>query len=119
MAAEHLAENGGREENPCVHGETPPPDCLFRARLRVLVWPWPLFTLGLAPGTIIGFGPFLAALVVLALIRGKVGVIELLKRMVRWRVRPVWYTAALLLPTARLPVPAGSHTPKPFSFLSP
>jgi membrane protease YdiL (CAAX protease family) len=61
-------------------------------------WPWPLYALGLAPGTIIGFGPFVAALIVLALTRGKVGILELLKRMVRWRVRPVWYAVALLLP---------------------
>ncbi len=61
-------------------------------------WPWPLYALGLAPGYIIGFGPFLAALVVLALTRGKVGIIELLKRMVRWRVGVQWYAVALLLP---------------------
>jgi uncharacterized protein len=63
-------------------------------------WPWPLYALGLAPGTILGVGPFLAALVVLALTRGKVGILELLKRMVRWRVGPVWYAVALLLPVA-------------------
>ena len=51
-------------------------------------WPWPLYTFGLAPGYIVGFGPFLAALVVLALTRGKVGILALLKRMVRWRVGP-------------------------------
>ncbi len=61
-------------------------------------WPWPLYALGLAPGYIIGFGPFLAALVMLALTRGKVGMIELLKRMVRWRVGVQWYAVALLLP---------------------
>jgi membrane protease YdiL (CAAX protease family) len=61
-------------------------------------WPWPLYALGLAPGYIVGFGPFLAALVVLALTRGKIGILGLLKRMVRWRVGPVWYAAALLLP---------------------
>jgi len=61
-------------------------------------WPWPLYALGLAPGTILGCGPFLAALVVLALTRGKAGILRLLKRMVRWRVRPVWYAIALLLP---------------------
>jgi uncharacterized protein len=61
-------------------------------------WPWPLYASGLAPSAIIGFGPFLAALVVLALTRGKVGILGLLKRMVRWRVRPVWYAVALLLP---------------------
>ena len=61
-------------------------------------WPWPLYALGLAPGSIVGFGPFLAALVVLALTEGKANILELLKAMVRWRVRPVWYAAALLLP---------------------
>ena len=39
-------------------------------------WPWPLYALGLAPGTILGGRPFLAALVVLALTRGKVGILE-------------------------------------------
>jgi uncharacterized protein len=61
-------------------------------------WPWPLAILGVASGSIIGFGPFLAALVVLALTGGRAGVVALLRRMVRWRVRPVWYAAALLLP---------------------
>ena len=51
---------------------------------------WPLYALGLAPDYIIGFGPFLAALVVLALTRGKVGVLGLLRLMVRWRVNSVW-----------------------------
>jgi hypothetical protein len=44
-------------------------------------WPWPLYALGLAPGTILGCGPFVAALVVLSLTSGKVGVLGLLKRM--------------------------------------
>ncbi|MGH3147817.1 MAG: CPBP family intramembrane glutamic endopeptidase [Rubrobacter sp.] len=61
-------------------------------------WPWPLYGLGLSPGAVIGFGPFLAALVVVALTRGKVGILELLRRMVRWRVGSAWYAAALLLP---------------------
>lgn len=68
-------------------------------------WPWPLYILGLAPSPIIGFGPFLAAIVVLALTAGKGGVVALLRRMVRWRVRPVWYAAALLLPVA---IPLGA-----------
>jgi hypothetical protein len=34
-------------------------------------WPWIVYILGLAPGTIIGFGPFLAALVVLAITGGR------------------------------------------------
>ena len=68
-------------------------------------WPWPLYILGLAPSPIIGFGPFVAAILVLALTGGKAGVVTLLRRMVRWRVRPVWYAAALLLPVA---IPLGA-----------
>src|SRR5215218_6144100 len=61
-------------------------------------WSWILYSLDLAPNPIIGFGPFLAALVVLALTEGKSGVIGLLRRMVRWRVGLRWYAVALLLP---------------------
>jgi uncharacterized protein len=61
-------------------------------------WPWPLYALGLAPGYILGFGPFAAALVVLALTGGKRSILGLLKAMVRWRVGPAWYAAALLIP---------------------
>jgi membrane protease YdiL (CAAX protease family) len=46
----------------------------------------------------VGFGPFLAALVVLALTEGKSGVGRLVRRMVRWRVGLRWYAVALLLP---------------------
>ena len=63
-------------------------------------WPWPLYALGLSPGAIVGFGPFFAAVVVLALTGGKTAVMILLRRMVRWRVAPLWYAAALLLPVA-------------------
>jgi uncharacterized protein len=61
-------------------------------------WPIPFYAAGLVPGTIIGFGPFLAALVVLAVVQGKIGVVGLLRRMVRWRVGFRWYAVALLLP---------------------
>jgi uncharacterized protein len=63
-------------------------------------WPWPLYAFGLSPSPIIGFGPFFAAVVVLALIGGKAGVMILLRRMLRWRVAALWYAAALLLPVA-------------------
>jgi hypothetical protein len=46
----------------------------------------------------VGFGPFLAALVLLALLEGRSGVVGLLRRMVRWRVGLRWYAVALLLP---------------------
>ena len=49
-------------------------------------WPSILFALDLSPQPIVGFGPFLAAIVVLAATHGKSGVVALLRRMVRWRV---------------------------------
>jgi hypothetical protein len=93
-------ERREREEKPYVCGTTLPSDHLLRAGLRVFVVALPLYALGLSPGAIIGFGPFLAALVVLALTAGKAGVVALLRRMVRWRMAPLWYAVALLLPVA-------------------
>jgi membrane protease YdiL (CAAX protease family) len=61
-------------------------------------WPWILYSVGLLANPIVGFGPFLAALVVLAVTEGKSGVMGLLRRMVRWRVGLQWYAVALLLP---------------------
>src|SRR5829696_8694079 len=63
-------------------------------------WPSILYALDLLPQPIVGFGPFLAALVVLAITSGKTGIVGLLRRMVGWRVAPVWYAVALLLPIA-------------------
>jgi uncharacterized protein len=60
---------------------------------------WPLWASGLYPiAPVFSFAPFLAALVVLAVTRGKGGVGGLLRRMVRWRVGIRWYAVALLLP---------------------
>src|SRR5689334_4686820 len=61
-------------------------------------WPWILYARGSSPAVIIGFGPFLAAMIVLAFTEGKQGVYELLRRMIQWRVHPSWYALALLLP---------------------
>jgi membrane protease YdiL (CAAX protease family) len=61
-------------------------------------WPWILDALGLFDGPIASFGPFLAAIVVLAVTEGKVGVLGLFRRMLRWRVAPGWYAVAVLLP---------------------
>jgi len=61
-------------------------------------WGWILYAFELSPLPIVGFGPFLAALIVLAATSGKSGVGSLLRRMVRWRVSPVWYAVALLVP---------------------
>ena len=56
--------------------------------------------LGLFPNPIASFGPFLAAIVVLALTQGKAGLLGLFRRMGRWRIPPGWYVVALLLPAA-------------------
>lgn len=40
------------------------------------------------------FGPFVAAFVMSAILRGRTGVRDLLGRMVRWRVAPVWHLVA-------------------------
>jgi membrane protease YdiL (CAAX protease family) len=61
-------------------------------------WPWPLYTAGLSPSPIAGFGPFLAAFVVLPFTHGRAGVMTLLRRMVKWHVRLRWYAVALLSP---------------------
>jgi uncharacterized protein len=61
-------------------------------------WGLPLYALDLLPVPIASFGPFLAALVVLAVTRGMTGVGGLLRRMVRWRLGLRWYAVALLLP---------------------
>ena len=65
-----------------------------------LSW-WPAIpSLDLWPEPVIGVGPFLAAVAVLALTSGKAGVTDLLRRMVRWRVGVRWWAVALLLPVA-------------------
>jgi CAAX protease family protein len=82
-------------------------------------WAWILYALDLFPNPIASFGPFLAALVVLALTEGKAGIGRLFRRMIRWRVAPGWYAVALLLPVvltgiaAALNVLLGAQPPTP------
>jgi uncharacterized protein len=61
-------------------------------------WAWILYGLRLFPNPVASFGPFLAAIMVLALTEGKAGILRLFRRMVHWRVAPGWYAVALLLP---------------------
>jgi membrane protease YdiL (CAAX protease family) len=63
-------------------------------------WPWILYAFDLLPQPIVGFGPFLAVVLVLAITSGKTGIVRLLRRMVQWRVGLGWYAVALLLPVA-------------------
>ena len=50
------------------------------------------------PGKLAYFGVSFAAFIVAGLAGGRAAVMLLLKRMVRWRVDPLWYGAAILLP---------------------
>ena len=71
---------------------------VLRPGLRVVVVGVDSYALGVFPNPVASFGPFLAALVVLALTEGKAGLLGLFRRMIRWRVAPGWYAVALLLP---------------------
>ena len=61
-------------------------------------WAWPLYSLGLLPNPVASFGPFLAALFILAATEGRSGVVGLFRRMGRWRVGVGWYLTALAVP---------------------
>lgn len=63
----------------------------------LLSW-WPALLSGPSGGGLAGFGPFVAAIIVLALSQGRSGVVDLLARMVRWRVAPRAYLAAIGIP---------------------
>jgi uncharacterized protein len=75
------------------------PLAVFFGLAFVLSW-WPalFYAAGWLPSPIVGFGPFLAAVVVLAATEGRRGVVALLKAMVQWRARIRWYAVALLGP---------------------
>lgn len=49
---------------------------------------------------ILPLGPLFAALIMLALISGRAGILDFLRRIVQWRVGLRWYALALLLPVA-------------------
>lgn len=61
-------------------------------------WPSLLYLWGMSPIGVAAFGPFIAALVVLAVTEGKPGLKTLLRRIVHWRVGWQWYLVALGLP---------------------
>ena len=62
-------------------------------------WAWLQYPDGIWFTAIFSPGPFLAAIIVLALTTGKSGIKDLLKRMIQWRVGLRWYAVALGLPT--------------------
>ncbi|MEJ3658108.1 CPBP family intramembrane glutamic endopeptidase [Actinomycetes bacterium KLBMP 9759] len=68
-----------------------------------LTWTWQVIALGPlglsflgGAGALGSFGPMVAAVVVTAAVDGRRGVLDLLGRLLRWRVRPVWYVVAVL-----------------------
>lgn len=61
-------------------------------------WPAALYAVDLSPAPMAGFGPFLAAIIVLATTQGRAGVGRLLRSMVHWRVPVGSYLAAVGLP---------------------
>jgi membrane protease YdiL (CAAX protease family) len=73
--------------------------CFFVLSLLLSWSPVALSAVGGPAGTTFGAGPFLAAVIVLALSQGRSGVRDLLARMIRWRVVPQAYVAALGLPS--------------------
>ena len=61
-------------------------------------WPAVLYSMDASPVPIAGFGPFVAALIVLGASGGRVGVLALLRSMVSWRVPRRAYLLAIGLP---------------------
>ena len=68
----------------------------FFALAYALSW-WPSL---LEPHSILPLGPLIAALIVLAAARGRSGVADLVRGIVRWRVPASWYLVVLALPPA-------------------
>ena len=62
---------------------------------------WPFGSFG-------AFGPLVAALIVVPLSRGRAGLREWGSRLIRWRVRWVWYVVALGVPLAVAPDDRGA-----------
>jgi len=58
------------------------------------------FALGAFPIPMFTFGPFVAALIVAAVVGGRRDIKSLLLRMIQWRAAPRWYAFALLVPAA-------------------
>jgi RND superfamily putative drug exporter len=61
-------------------------------------WPFALYGLTGSGPTILGCGPFLAALTVLALTSGRSGMKALFRSMRHWRVAPRWWGIAVATP---------------------
>lgn len=63
-------------------------------------WVWYQLDPGNVDAPILPVGPLLAALVVLMLVGGRPAIREWFGKILHWRVAPVWYAVALLVPPA-------------------
>jgi hypothetical protein len=78
---------------------------IFFALTFIISW-YPWYTGGHGFRT---WGPSLAGLIVVAVVGGRTGIVEMLRRLVRWRVGIVWWAVALLGPPAIVLVAVGIH----------
>src|SRR5919107_2527810 len=83
----------------------------FVLALALSWWPWILYAFGLYPAPIASFGPFLAALVVLAITQGKSGIGGLLRRVGRWGGGIRGEAGGVFFPFGVAPSPTGLKAP--------
>jgi uncharacterized protein len=73
----------------------------FSVLTLVLSWlPVIPYALGLFPAPLLASGPFLAAIVTVAVVGGRKGLRAYFRRLIRWRVGAGWYVVAFLAPVA-------------------
>lgn len=75
-----------------------PLTCFFVLSCLLSWWPAVLYGMGKSPTLVAGFGPFLAAVLVLGATQGRAGIRGLLRSMVTWRVPARAYVLAVGLP---------------------
>lgn len=61
-------------------------------------WTWPLVLLNPKSSPMLPWSPIFAAIIVLAITEGRAGVGALMRSTFRWRVKPIWYVAAIGIP---------------------
>ena len=73
----------------------------FTVLTFVLSWlPVIPYALGVFPAPLLASGPFLAAIVTVAVVGGRKGLRAYFRRLIRWRVGVGWYVVAFLAPVA-------------------
>ena len=73
----------------------------FTVLTLVISWlPVIPYALGVFPAPLLASGPFLAAIVTVAVVGGRKGVRAYFRRLIRWRVGVGWYVVAFLAPVA-------------------